>query len=212
MNALTIAYFTEGPTDQRFLKGIIDRTYQQLLLEASNEIELFPPMHFGKSSISEIRGIIQKTDGYMVLCIHCDADAGNDSNAYAERVEPIFQTIRDLGGCDNLVAIVPIHMTESWMLADKQCFKEELDTNKKDSDLGIHRHPETIADPKKTIIEAIRIVDADLPRKERHQIKIGHLYSPLSYKIRLTCLEQLSSYSQFRSQAMISLRTLGFLN
>ena len=41
------------------------------------------------------------------------------------------------------VIIVPIQMTESWMLAEKELLKKEIGTDKTDIELGIHRDPES---------------------------------------------------------------------
>jgi hypothetical protein len=101
--------------------------------------------------------------------------------------------------CKNLVAIVPVQMTEAWMLADKNAFKEELGTPKNNQELGLMfplKQVEKIANPKLKIKEMIRIAFKDLPTRRR-RVQISSLYSPLGQKVSLDILEQLPSYLRF---------------
>lgn len=140
-----------------------------------------------------------RQSGAMVLCFHADADDKTDENAFKERINPAFNAIksdeRDL--CKNLVAIVPIQMTEAWILADKELLKKELCTNKSDSELAIDKDPESFSNPKETIKNAINKAREGMTKRYRNKLKIDDLYSPLGTKIELSKLESLSSYKKF---------------
>ncbi|MDJ0670781.1 MAG: DUF4276 family protein, partial [Microcystis sp. M53598_WE2] len=99
--------------------------------------------------------------------------------------------------CKNLVAIVPIQMTEAWILADKELLKKELCTNKSDSELAIDKEPESFSNPKETIKNAINKAREGMTKRDRNKLKIDDLYSPLGTKIELSKLESLSSYKKF---------------
>jgi len=105
----------------------------------------------------------------MVLCFHADADDQTDENAFKERINLAFNTIksdeRDL--CKNLVAIVPIQMTEAWMLADKELLKKQLSTDKSDSELAIDKHPESFSNPRETIKMAINKAREGITKRYR---------------------------------------------
>nr|WP_287673196.1 MULTISPECIES: DUF4276 family protein [unclassified Microcystis] len=137
--------------------------------------------------------------GAMVLCFHADADDKTDENAFKERINLAFNAIksdeRDL--CKNLVAIVPIQMTEAWILADKELLKKELCTNKSDSELAIDKEPESFSNPKETIKNAINKAREGMTKRYRNKLKIDDLYSPLATTIELSKLESLSSYKKF---------------
>ncbi|MFM2028188.1 MAG: hypothetical protein RLZZ339_2905 [Cyanobacteriota bacterium] len=137
---IIIALATEGSSDHRFLPNIIQRTFERVAFDGQQEIEIFEPICLPQISGENIREKAKKyasqavEKGAMVLCFHADADDKTDENAFKERINPAFNAIksdeRDL--CKNLVAIVPIQMTEAWILADKELLKKELCTNKSD--------------------------------------------------------------------------------
>ena len=212
MNTLTIAYTTEGTTDQRFLDKIIERTFEKLLAETS--ITIFPLIYIdikGKA-IEKILQAAQKAYGYDILCIHADADDSNDKKAFSERISPGFETVEKSSEklCKNLIAIVPVYETESWMLIDSQAFINEIGTTMSEKELNFPKKVEQEKEPKKIITTAIQIAYQKYP-KRRNRPKIEQLYTPLSQKIELAKLEQLPSYLKFQQTAKEALIKLNFL-
>ncbi|RKZ79549.1 MAG: hypothetical protein DRR19_24800 [Candidatus Parabeggiatoa sp. nov. 1] len=94
------------------------------------------------------------------------------------------------------------------MLADKELLKEEIGTNKTDSELKISRSPETIANPKEVIEKAIKIARTNLTRKRRKDLTIADLYSAIGQKIDLEKLESFSSYQYFKGNVREVFRKL----
>jgi hypothetical protein len=202
---IIIALATEGSSDHRFLPNIIQRTFERVAFEDQQEIEIFEPICLSQISGENIREKAKKyasqavEQGAMVLCFHADADDKTDENAFNERINPAFNAIKSDKGdlCKNLVAIVPIQMTEAWILADKELLKKELCTNKSDSELAIDKEPESFSNPKETIKNAINKAREGMTKRYRNKLKIDDLYSPLGTKIELSKLESLSSYKKF---------------
>jgi hypothetical protein len=202
---IIIALATEGSSDHRFLPNIIQRTFERVAFEDQQEIEIFEPICLSQISGENIREKAKKyasqavEQGAMVLCFHADADDKTDENAFNERINPAFNAIKSDKGdlCKNLVAIVPIQMTEAWMLADKELLKKQLCTKKSDSELAIDKHPESFSNPKETIKNAINKAREGIAKRYRNKLKIDDLYSPLGTKIELSKLESLSSYKKF---------------
>ena len=202
---IIIALATEGSSDHRFLPNIIQRTFERVAFEDQQEIEIFEPICLSQISGENIREKAKKyasqavEQGAMVLCFHADADDKTDENAFNERINPAFNAIksdeRDL--CKNLVAIVPIQMTEAWMLADKELLKKQLCTDKSDSELAIDKEPESFSNPKETIKNAINKAREGITKRYRNKLKIDDLYSQIGTKIPLSKLESLSSYKKF---------------
>ncbi|NCQ95351.1 MAG: DUF4276 family protein [Microcystis wesenbergii Mw_QC_B_20070930_S4] len=199
---IIIALATEGSSDHRFLPNIIQRTFERVAFEDQQEIEIFEPICLSQISGENIREKAKKyaiqavEKGAMVLCFHADAD---DKDVFKERINPAFNAIKSDKGdlCKNLVAIVPIQMTEAWMLADKELLKKQLCTDKSDSELAIDKHPESFRNPKETIKNAINKAREGITKRYRNKLKIDDLYSPLGTKIPLSKLESLSSYKKF---------------
>jgi hypothetical protein len=218
MNLLTIGYTTEGKTDKRFLGNIIRRTFEDLSLACTGQIEIYEPQHI------EITGATTFTDRILrsakeakwahILCIHADSDANNDENVMQNKITPSFQAVEaELGHiCKNLVAIVPIQMTEAWMLIDKELLKGEIATTKRSQELGLPRpnQIENITDPKALIEEAMRRAYSDLPKRRRRPI-ISELYTPISQKVPLSELLKMPSYEKFQKAARDGLRKLNYL-
>lgn len=218
-NILTIAYSVEGPTDVRFLHNIIQRTFEEIAFLCDGEIDVYQATHIPNPKkggyVDNVIEIARQANdmGINVLCIHADADADRDLSAFENRINPAFDAVKKspLSLCKNLVAIVPVQMSEAWMLADPDLLRDELDTKKSNAYLGIARAPETIADPKMVIQEAVSLSQNDKPKKSR-TLTIGELYQPIGQKISLEALDALPSYRKFKSSVTQVFRQLNYLN
>jgi hypothetical protein len=219
-NIITIGLKTEGSTDVRFLSNIIQRTFEEIAFDCVGDIEVFDiqPIAIPKGAfVQEVIAAVQEADrtGLMVLCVHTDADTNTDIDVFANKIKPAFDHIQQQSSlriCQNLVAIVPIQMTEAWMLADTAVLKHEIGTAMSDNDLGINRSPEQITDPKACINEAIRRAFVGFPKRRRNQVVIGELYAPLGQKINLAVLSQLSSYQRFRAAVYGVFEALNYMD
>ena len=216
---LIIGLHAEGVTDKRFLESVIKRTFEEVAFECTGDIEILDiqiievaKKSFIEDACNAARDSYEKY-GVMVLCIHTDTDKPSDKVAFQNRILPAFKAIQKLEeeACKNLVAVVPIQMIESWMLADKDLLKEELGTNKSDKQLGIEKKPESLTDPKKAISEAIKIAFEDKPRR-RKRPEIGEFYRPLGQKIKLEALEKIPSYCKFKKEVRQAFKTLNYLH
>lgn len=95
---------------------------------------------------------------------------------------------------------------------DKELLKKQIGTNKSDVDLGIHRNPERIANPKEVIIEAIRIARQGFTKKRRRKLNISDLYLPIGQAIDMQKLEVLPSYQLFEENIRSAFRELNLLH
>ncbi len=218
-NILTIAYTTEGSTDQRFLKSIIIKVFETLAFECEGAIEVFDPVFIKfPKKVGFVHDLIDVSIeaykiGINVLCVHVDADSNDDDEVIRYKVAPAFGEIEMKGdntNCKNMIAIIPVHMTEAWMLADKELLKDQIGTNMSNSDLGINRAPESIANPKKIIEDALAIAQTEIP-KRRNRIYIEDLYQPIGQKITMERLETLESFKKFKLSVENALKKLNYL-
>lgn len=218
-NIITIGYTTEGTTDKRFLDSIIKKTFDQIAFECETMIEVYDPVYIPlKKSDNFVDDVCELavyafSIGISVLCIHVDADAVDDSDVFARKINPAFFKIEtcQINVCKNTIAIVPVRMSEAWMLADKEVFKSELQTNLTDETLGINKFPESFADPKAVIREALRIAQENLPQR-RPKVTISEIYQPIGQKASILELEKLNSFRKFKEAIRNSFIKLNYLH
>lgn len=217
---LIIGFVTEGSTDYRFLESIIQRTSEAVAFDADGQIEILPVLYLEKRSgdfNSQIEQHAHKAFelGISVLCIHTDADSETDTDAFAFKITPSFVALNANPNkklCKNLVPIVPIQMIEAWMLADKELLKSEIGTQKSDFELGIHKTPESITDPKQVIQEAIRIGRQELTKKRRRDLSIADLYQIIGSTVNIEKLNTLPSFRKSKEAVRNALKELNYLH
>lgn len=218
-NIITIGYSAEGTTDQRFLESIIKNTFEEVAFNCKGSIDVYSPLYINASKEQGFSHWVKSLsikayqNGLYVLCIHTDSDEPNDSTAFKNKINPALQTLINDGSeeiCKNIVPIVPIQMSESWMLADKELLKVEINTNKSDRDLGIDKKPETISNPKQVIENALRIAQEGLPQRRR-KLEIDEIYQPIGQKLEIKKLEQIPSYNKFKKAVEEAFRKLNYL-
>ena len=216
---LFIGLYSEGTTDFRFLESIVERTFWDVGMDCNTTIEIFVhQIKINKTGLDFTEQLLaaakKGTDdfGISVLCVHTDSDATKDTLAFA-KINNAIKTLHAKGDdfCKLVTAIVPVQMIESWMLADKELLKSEIGTEKTDNDLGISRTPESIADPKTVIENAIKIAREELPKRRRRELTIGELYSPIGSKISIKSLSRLSSFQKFKTAITDTFKQLNYL-
>jgi hypothetical protein len=217
---IMIGFATEGSTDALFLENIIQKTFDDVAFDCHRPIEVMPICHLDKQ-IGDFTSLIERYAqqafdlGLNVLCIHADADDSTDIKTFDFKITPAFNSIMQSNKeelCKNLVAIVPIQMIEAWMLVDKTLLKQEIGTEMTDKELGINRDPESIADPKQIIENAIRIGRQSMTKRRRKDLTIGDLYQIIGTSINLKNLETLSSFKKFRLAVQEAFRQMNYLH
>lgn len=216
-NIIQIAYTTEGTTDERFLGNIIEKTFEELLFESDTEIEIHSPVHVSEAADTfkeKIKTVATKYNYFHVICIHCDSDDQDTMAVHTNKINPAFELVNNTdNACKNLVAVIPVQMTEAWMLADIDLLLTETNTKKTCDELNLPCRPrniEMIADPKTRIKKALRI--AQIGSRRRSILNISNLYSPISQKITMKQLEQLPSFRSFKEAVRRSLINLNYLH
>lgn len=217
---LILGLMTEGVTDVRFLRSVIARTFEELVIAESDALPEIYPIEIIESiqgSFNEkvLRAAaVAEESGITILCVHTDSDSKTDKASFDNKIFPAFNAVARMDGavCKTLVAVVPIQMTEAWMLADVDLLKVELMTEKSNETLQLSRQPENIANPKDVIKNAINIAQEEIPkRRKQYEITIADLYLPIGQKITLDKLNTLPSYRKFVASARNALSTLHFI-
>jgi len=218
-NIVTVGYMTEGSTDKRFLETIIMKTVEEMAFHCEGQIDVYDPIFIGSPKNQDfIAQVINaaKTaynSGIFILCVHVDSDHISDKNVMDRKITPAIDALNEFtdGICKVVVPIVPVTMSEAWILADKELFKAEIGTSLSDESLKINKNPETVANPKALIEEALRIAQEDLPRR-RDKLTIGELYQPIGQKISIEKLNNLSSFQKFKKSLEEAFKALNYKN
>lgn len=222
-NFILTGLFTEGTTDVRFLESVVKKTLDDLAFECTGDIETeLKIIDIDKAGLSFNEQVFlaskmaKEEYDVLMLFVHTDADYYDDSIVFNSKIIPaktFLEKQDDKLVCKKVVAIVPVQMTEAWMLADKNLLKDEIGVVGTDIDLGIHRRPEEISNPKAVIENIIRFSkESQVKRKRRAGLNISDLYQIIGQKIELSELESLPSYNKFKSSLREVLKELNFLH
>lgn len=212
MMQLFVGLIAEGTTDIRFLKNVIYRSIQELSWQCNNQVEVFDIREIiaeGDSFINKMLAAskcAQQEYGLSALCIHADSDARSIKEVMENKFIPFFEALENMPEdeyCKHIIPTIPIQMIESWMLADKELFKQLINAvGIRDIDLGIEKAPETYSDPKHTIENAIRIAMSGQSKKKRDQISISDLYEVLGNRLELDKLRAIPSFTNFEENIL----------
>jgi hypothetical protein len=203
MIQLFVGVVTEGPTDERFLKNILEKAFLDIAYECQTDVEVsniqfleLEDRRFVEKMISAAREAMD--NGMSILCVHSDQD-GKD--AYNNKINPFIKELDTKDSnlfCKVIIPIIPVKMIEAWMMADRELLKEKIyGQTITDIDLNLHRDPESYANPKETIINAIRIAKSRRPKKSWYDVTISDLYADISSSIGLDKLRILPSFNDF---------------
>lgn len=222
MSQLFLGLYAEGATDYQFLRPVIEKTISDIVLNhVTKEVEISVfDVHIDEKGSFADNVIAASSKGFesfgiMALIVHADADSLSAKSTFKHKIEPALVKIaseKTKNICEEIVPVVPIYETESWMLANKSIFKKFILTTKTEVELNIDGHPETMSRPKERIEEAIRISSADLPKKKRGNVTILDLYSIIGESIEPSDLMSFVSYKKFNSDLFDLLRRINYLH
>lgn len=221
MRQLVIGLIAEGTTDIRFLKTVIFKSIQELSWQCDNQIEILDIREvsadgnsFSEKMLAASKCALQKY-GVSVLCIHADSDARSVKDVIENKFAPFFEVLEGVPEdeyCKYIIPTIPIQMIESWMLADKDLFKQLINAiGTRNVDLGIEKDPEAYSDPKCTIENAIRIAMSGKSKRKRDQISISDLYEFLGNRLELDKLRTIHSFVNFESNIVKVFKAMGLM-
>src|SRR5713226_4980392 len=221
MKRLVLALYAEGPTDVRFLPPVIQRTTEQLLRRyekrSINVATVSIPRITDFSNRDEcILEAARKAASCNILIVHSDADHPTRERALQERFRPGYELVQRTQEslCKSLVPIIPIRMTEAWMLAaDHDLLREVIGTSLRAQELGLvnrARQVESDPNPKQTLKQIMQRAYTERSRRHR-EVDLSPLYAPLGRRISLDRLNDVPSYQQFVDDLTATLRTLNLI-
>ena len=133
-----------------------------------------------------------------------------------ERFRPGYELVQQTNErlCKSLVPIIPVRMTEAWMLAaDHDLLRKVIRTSIRAQDLGLInrvRQVESDPDPKQTLKQIMQRAYTERSHHHR-EVDLSPLYAPLGQRISLDRLSNVPSYQQFVDDLTATLRTLNLI-
>lgn len=224
MTALVLALYAEGHADEGFLPVIIQRTAEQILAQRGRTVvDVLEPINLNHTidrqfptRVERMLEAARRASGYHALIVHADADYPTPERALLERFSPGQTKVRQArqaqeSVCEHLVPIIPVQMTEAWMLADPDALREVIGVNLTTDAIGAPMHPhqvESDPDPKQTLNAVIEKALAQRARRRR-RIALRSIYEPLARQISLARLIGVPAYQQFVADLTQTLVALG---
>jgi hypothetical protein len=223
MSQVTLALYVEGSTDGNFLPQIIKRTTDIILAQHGRpDIEVpLPDCQWKKpANIAKraecILHIARKTAGYHALIIHSDGDDRGYEQTIAELFQPgknhVLSASIHENVCIDLVPLIPVRMTEAWMLADPDAICTVLGKKAEARALGIPTKAKLVEKELKPKATLEQIIQVAYPQQSRDWKRFkAKLYNQLGSEISLKRLSDVSSYQQFVEDMTATLQTLNFI-
>ncbi len=221
MKNVAVALYAEGPTDQLFLPEVIRRTAKQNLNQSGQQyIDVKPVdlISFSKIGMKQDECILQaalRAASYNILIVHADADHRTADRALKERFYPGYLLVQQAKEdvCRCVLPVVPIQMTEAWMLADPEALRAALGTSRKAQVLGLPfkaKLVEADSDPKQTL--KMIVSKANTHRSRQRQVEIDSLYTLLGRKVDLSRLRDVPAYQRFEHDLVNAFRTINLID
>lgn len=219
MKQLVLTFYAEGSSDYRFLPIIVQRTADRILRYAAvAPVEVLQPIVITPDPTAatheqRILSVAQQAAGSHALVLHYDADSPVADSAYQNRFSSDCRSIQECAQdvCRDLVPVIPVRMTEAWILADVEAFKGVVGTELSAQELGFPRQPhqvEAILDPKSTLKSALSRVFSR--RRRAKKASAPQYYETLSRRISLDNLERVPAFAQFMGDLRSLLQRLQF--
>lgn len=194
MQTLTATLVTDGSSD-RVLMPIID-----FLMNAHCPLPFRTNFAQGAHKGTLTQRVTEAVSRYPcdLLFVHRDAETA----AIAERENEINQATAALPETSHAVHVIPVRMTESWLLLDAQAIRAAAGnpTSKQALGLPVAARIEALADPKATLFASL-IKAKDLGVRRRAGIRPEALRHRVSELINdHSVLRQLTSFQHLESQ------------
>ena len=189
----------EGQSDAGLVPHI-----QQMIIENSDEAEV-QGEHWCHGSLleSKIRGGLKAADNMVdLLFVHRDA---NNAGADARRRE-IGLAVAETLNAPRFVAVIPVHMTEAWLLLDETAIRNVVGnpSGRAPLDLPTPHEAERRSDPKRILADAL-LAASETTGRRRKRIRRDFARFRRQLLVNLPIggpLEQLPSWARFRDDTL----------
>lgn len=198
MKQIIFGVYAEGPTDYRFFLTLIERYLTHFCHTSGVDVDILPAVpiwnreDFPSGFIEKLKRIEQdnvSNKGLPYVFVHNDADARNLDQVLNFKWRPWLERCTS---AENWLAVIPVRMTESWMLADVEALESTFIISVENIRQIIGEgDPESISDPKSKLAEIVR---------RGKQKRTTNFEENLAKRTRFEVLELLPSFQFLKSQ------------
>ncbi len=210
MNSFRFVLLTDGPSDQVLIHPI--RWILDDCRTCAYSWDWADPTTFSE------RGLLRTRIREAVLNYPCDlliVHRDTEREPLATRKAEIDRAIEDVSPCPPVVCLVPVRMTEAWLLSDEAAIRNAAGNpaGRIALDLPRPRELESIPDPKERLDQALlRATELSGRRLERSRRRL----SPMKHRVgELTpsfeALRQLPAFSSFEVSLREALQSRGWV-
>jgi hypothetical protein len=222
MNVISTAFWGEGPSDERFLPKIIQRTLESVLLQcAQGEWEVLEPCIMKSAAsnfVEQVIDIAQKSVGFTLVFVHTDADASDENQkAMPFKVNPALERLNQLSEdmyCKHIVAVIPVTKVENWKLSDLEAlqsiFGVSLDWTKLGLNIGVQQL-EQRANSKELLEDAMKAA-TQLRGRRRNSFTLEDIDETLAKRISMQNIARFKSFQNFLERLKMSLTQQNIIN
>ena len=199
---MRILLVCEGQSDTGLVSHI-----QRMIIESSGESEVQGELWFRGSSLeSKLRGGLRAADNMAgmvdMLFVHRDA---NRAGADARRGE-IDRAVAATPGVPRSIAVIPVRMTEAWLLLDEAAIRKVVGNPHGRAPLGLPtpHEAERRSDPKRILADAL-LAASETTGRRRRRIQRDFTRFRRQLLVNLPIggpLEQLPSWARFRDDTL----------
>ena len=182
----------------------------QLLLDGYS----YPSARFnvsteGRQLVDKVRNGLKLAPHYHLLFVHRDADRAGPDVRYRE----IAEAVQQAGYGGRWVGMVPVRMTETWLLLDEAAIRDIAGNPNGQAPLNVPSPAESerVTDPKSVLRSAI-LTAAEVQGRKRRLMnrRLPELRRRLLENLPIGgSLEFLPSWMRFRDDTVAALRELG---
>lgn len=215
--SFTFGFFGEGVRDYAFLVPIIQRLLDELMppVEINDGIWFDDLNTQDMGDADKLANVFHAAQGYQLVVYHLDADTNGRKGLEKalQRFQTAYATARQSPDVQDapLVPIIPVVMTEAWMLVDFATFKDIVGTKHTADELDFPAKPakvENIRNPKAVFEQAIRRAGSG----RRHPPSPDDVYLPLARRIPLKALQEVPAFHAFKQSLADFLREHNYLD
>jgi hypothetical protein len=155
--------------------------------------------------------VLPYSAGFHILLVHHDGDS-NYADVLAKKIDPLVAAVaRTLPGRP-CVPVVPVRMTEAWVLADQAAVRFALGASPSTRMIDLPASPrvaERVAKPKLTLSQAIeRVASATRSRRKK---SVAELLPVIAQRASLDRLREAPSFARFERDVAEALSRLGYV-
>jgi hypothetical protein len=143
-----------------------------------------------------------------LLFVHRDAEGAESS----PRHEEIERAVIEADTSTPTISVVPIRMTEAWLLFDEQAVRRAAGNPNGRTSLGIPtRNPEEVVDPKALLHDALRLASGLTGRRLRRFHTSDAVHRIAEYVDDFSPLRGLTAFDSLRNQVLNVVKSRGWL-